>query len=629
MVLLETITVHRLLEKQLKKFKIIDIETSINSDILKQVLGLVSEAYRDADADRYLLERSLKISSQELCLMNEAQKESYDCRLKAIIKAIPDLIFLNDEDGNFLEVFLSDDKDFNFVKDKLLGKCYQELFPEKLSTFFKTTIKTALQENRLIVIEYDLKMPEGVMFYEARIMPTGFFVDNKETVMVIARNITEAKTIEAKLHYTATHDDLTQLPNRPSFYKKLKKSIKHCKKNRCSGVLFFLDLDRFKEINDNLGHDIGDKLLIKVAKRLKKITQKKDVLARFGGDEFVLVVENISSHDEIIAIAEKIMHQFTTPFPVKKYQLDITSSMGISIFPQNANTPIHLIKQTDIAMYQAKALGKNNFHFFTEELAEKSYEEFNLEAQLKNALKNEEFHLVYQPQIRLKDKKMIGVEALIRWENKIFGTIPPMKFIPIAEKCGLIELITNWVIEEVCRQIKIWDNQGCEPFAIAINLSRKEIGKMDMFERITNIINQAGIPHHRIEFEMTESALLENISQAFKNIEKLRFSGFMVAIDDFGTGYSSLSNLKNFFFDKLKIDQTFVQEIGFDTGDEVIIKATIALAKSLNLKVIAEGVETQEQHDFLIKYGCDEVQGHFYSYPIKPEYINQTLYKKL
>ena len=619
-----SISLHKLLKRQLEKF---DITSFQNPNILEKLLEVISQTYTELDEHIYTLERSLNISSEEMNKMYREQKKSFNSHLNAIIKAMPDIMFLNDEDGKFLEVFISDESNFYISKHELLGKCYQDIFPSKLASFFYKSITKAIRDKSLTIIEYELKILKKLKFYEARIMPVGLSINNKETVIVIARDITKEKKTKDRLKFIAMHDSLTKLPNRFLFQKKLKSAIRRTKRDNSLGALFFLDIDRFKEINDNLGHDIGDKLLIKCTRRLKKILCLESTLSRFGGDEFVILVENILSRQEAIDIADRIMNTFIKPFKIGKYILDVTTSMGISIFPKDSSQITQLIKQTDMAMYQAKALGRNNYQFFTKELADKAYKKFMLEANLKSAIDNGEFSLVYQPQVRLKDNKIIGAEALLRWENYDLGVIPPNTFIPIAEICGFIEPISNWVIRKVCNQIKIWNSKNYYPIRVAINLSRREIGKIDIFDRITTIINEYDIDFKRIEFEVTESALLENVSYAFKNIEKFRSAGFMVSIDDFGTGYSSLSNLKDMLFDKLKIDRSFTKYILIDKGDEAIIKATIALAKSLNLKVIAEGVETQEQLEFLANHGCDEMQGYLYSKPLKAEQFEKKFLK--
>jgi len=621
---------HKLLERQLKKFNLNSIDKPISPNLSKDIFSLISQTYKELDEYNYTLERSLTISAQEMNEIYKQKKNSFNSHIQAIIKAMPDIMFLNDEDGKFLEVFVSQDEVLDVPKDFLLNKYYNEIFPPQLASFFHESITKAIKDNKLNVIEYHLHIYGKKKFYEARIMPVGLSLENKQTVIVIARDITKAKKIENRLKYIATHDSLTKLPNRYMFQKSLKEALLKARKDKTMGALFFLDIDRFKEINDNLGHDIGDSLLIKCTKRLKKVLCQKSTLARFGGDEFVILVESVSSTNNIEYIAKKIMSQFIEPFKIDKYLLDVTISVGITVIDKNSKNATQIIKYTDMAMYHAKSLGRNNYKFFTKELEKKAYEKFMLEVNLKSAIEQKEFYLLYQPQVRLKDNKIVGLEALLRWNNSEFGIVPPDKFIPIAEKCGFIEPITNWVINEVCKQIEQWDNSGFEPIRLAINLSRKEIGKSDMVQRVLDIVEKYNIECNRIEFEVTESGLLHNTSEAFKNIRELRSFGFIVSIDDFGTGYSSLSNLKDLLFDKLKIDRSFIKDIFVDSGDEAIIKATIALAKSMNLKVIAEGVETKEQLEFLFEHGCDEIQGYLYSPPVKAEIISQEfLYKML
>lgn len=617
---MESIKLHQLLKRQLKKLNI-RIDKPPEPKAWKSLLKKISESYQEEEENRYTLERSLDISEKEMSLLYQKQKDSYEARLKTIIHTIPDLMFLYDENGKYIELFSKDEKDLYKQKKGLTGKEYQELFPKKLANFFKRTIKQTIKEGRLNIIEYELTISHEIQEFEARFMPTNFEINQKETVITIVRNITEAKRDQRELEHIANYDNLTNLPNRLLFNKRLKRAITRAKRKKSCGALFFLDLDRFKEINDNLGHDIGDELLVRCAMRLKTVLGAEDTLARFGGDEFVIIAEEIASQEVVTEIAEKIMKQFLLPFRVKKYMLDISTSIGISLFPQNADNSTQLIRQADTAMYHAKDLGRENFQFFTDELADQAYEYFILESKLKQAFEREEFTLVYQPQVRLSDYKIVAVEALIRWHNDELGFVSPVKFIPIAEKSGLIEMLSNLVVHTVCKQIKIWDKQGCEPFIVSINLSRKELAKVDMADRLLSIIKKSTLPYQRFEFEVTEGALLENTTIAFKNIEKLRSFGVLVSIDDFGTGFSSLSNLKDFLFDKLKIDRSFVKDLDKDVSNEAIIKATIAMAKSLNLKVIAEGVETKEQLDFLIKHGCDEMQGYLYSPPVNPKCI--------
>ena len=616
---------HKLLKRQLKKLNINPNNSNITSDTYKSLLEVVSKTYHESDNDRYILERSLEISSQEMITLYKKQKESYDSRLKAIMDVMPDILFLNDEDGKFLEVFADNTKNLYVPKEELLGCYYKDIFNCDISIFFEKNLKKAIEQEKLNIIEYELEIDNKMKSFEARIMPTNFLVNGKKTAMVIIRDTTESKKAERRLKYFATHDNLTKLPNRFLFQKNLKFAMKKATADNTIVLLLFLDIDRFKEINDNLGHDMGDRLLIEVTKRLKTVLCSNSTLARFGGDEFAIIVESLFISKEILSFAEKITAQFNEPFIVKDNILDITISMGASIFPNDAKSRKQLIKQTDLAMYHAKNLGRDNFQFFTKELANRAYQNFMLETKLRDAVRNREFSLLYQPQLRLSDFKIVGLEALIRWESSELGLTSPNIFIPLAEKCGYIESITDWVIENVCQQINAWDDGGYSDFKVSINLSRKDLGKSNMSKRVSNIVKEGGVAFRRVEFEVTESALLENRLNAFKNIERLRSMGFCVSIDDFGTGYSSLSNLKDMFFDKLKIDRSFIKEIAINRGDEAIVKATLALAQSLNLRVVAEGVETEEQLGFLLMHGCDEIQGYIYSPPVEAKEIINLL----
>lgn len=604
---------HKLLIRQLSK-TCPKLEENLikNKDFIK-FLASVSKTYEESDEHAYTLERSLELSFEELEALQLKQKNSYKLQLRAMVNVMPDMMFLNNESGVFLEVLCPIEESLGFSKSEILGKSYEDIFSPRLANTFNKKLRKAIRTNKLTIMNYELIIDKEVQYYEARLIATKHIVDGEQTVISIVRNVSKEKRNQQKLEYMARHDDLTKLPNRFYFQKKLKSSIKEAKINNTQGALFFLDIDKFKMINDNLGHDIGDELLLKITKRLKKILIQKIFLARFGGDEFVLIVEN-KSEFELRWLADSIMALFNQPFKIKKYVFDITTSMGICTFPHMISSTAQLIKQADIAMYKAKDSGRATYKFFTKELAQKAYNEFNMEIKLKKAIERNEFHLVYQPQIRLFDNKLIGFEALIRWQSD--KLISPLTFIPLAEQCAYIEYITDWVIEEVCKQIICWKKEKFDFTRVAINLSRQELGQRNLLPRIINILEKYKVAFTSIEFEVTETALFKNTKVTFENITALRAKGSLVSIDDFGTGYSSLSNLNEFLFDKLKIDRSFILGIHKKKESEYIIKATIAIAKSLNLKVLAEGVETLEQLTFLKEHKCDEVQGYYYSRPI-------------
>ncbi|CAA6809771.1 MAG: diguanylate cyclase/phosphodiesterase (GGDEF & EAL domains) with PAS/PAC sensor(s) [uncultured Sulfurovum sp.] len=608
---------HTLLLRQLNKICKNGEKRLEENENFEKFLHSISKTYEEYDQHSYTLERSLELSFEELETLQLKEKSSYETRLKAMVEAMPDMMFLTNEEGVFLEAFSQKDEVLFPSSLDIIGKNYDEVFPKELEGFFCTNLKKTLINQKLNIVEFMLESEK--QYYEARFISANYLIEGKETVISIIRNISSEKKIQKELKYIALHDDLTKLPNRFYFQKQLKETLKEAKKKQFQGALFFLDIDQFKIINDNLGHNIGDKILLKITKRLKKVLNQKYFLARFGGDEFVIIVDKVSSI-ELRKVADLVMEQFVKPFKVDKYSLDMTTSMGICTFPDMISSSSQLLKQADIAMYKAKSSGRNRYKFFTRELAEKAYDEFSMEVNLKKAITNNEFYLLYQPQIQLNNNKLIGVEALIRWKSHTL--ISPDKFVPIAERCGFIDQISDWVIEEVCKQIKRWEKEKIITGKVAINLSRRELGKKNLLSRIMTIIEKYKISTSAIEFEVTETAVFANRKTAFKNITTLREKGFSIAIDDFGTGYSSLSNLKEFLFDKLKIDRSFIQGIGHKKESELIVKATIAIAESLKLKVIAEGVETYEQLAFLEEQRCNEVQGYYFSRPVSASDIS-------
>jgi len=430
------------------------------------------------------------------------------------------------------------------------------------------------------------------------------------------RCVSELKQSRQELEHIATHDSLTGLPNRILFQDRLQQAVSRSLRTGKPGAVLFLDLDRFKVINDSLGHQVGDELLIKVGDRLSTILRQEDTLARLGGDEFTLIVEQLDGEEQAMLVADKVLHAFKVPFEPGKYKLEITTSVGISIFPRDGTDVDALTKQADIAMYSAKEAGRNRYRFFTQDLTSSEYEFFSMEQDLRKALPQDELSLVYQPQFRLENNQLIGFEVLLRWSSPRRGEVRPVEFIPVAEITGLIEPIGKWVIEEACRQIVAWKHEGWDFGRIAINLSRRQLASSALIPALKEMLDRYGVDGRQLEFEITESSIIEQDDVAYRNLQQLDEMDIELAIDDFGTGHSSLVNLKRFPLSRLKIDRTFVKDVNKDVNDEAIIRATIALGQSLGMKVIAEGVETQPQLDFLRDVGCDEVQGYLLGKPV-------------
>jgi diguanylate cyclase (GGDEF)-like protein/PAS domain S-box-containing protein len=429
------------------------------------------------------------------------------------------------------------------------------------------------------------------------------------------RDITDRYLIEEKYNYLAYHDDLTDLPNRRYFHRVLESFIKSNKNKKQTFAVLYLDLDRFKIINDTFGHSKGDLLLKEVAKRLSLCLDENTHLARMGGDEFIFIFNNFKSQQEITKLADKVLEKFTKPFHIKSIEIHTSVSIGIAIYPDYPLKPEDFMVYADNAMYQAKEQGKNGYVIYTEELIQHLTEKITLESDLRRALDEEEFVLHYQPQICNETGHIVGVEALIRWNHPTLGMIYPDKFIQLAEETGLISEIGEWVIEHACLQNKKWQDAGLKPIKISVNLSTQQFLKQNLVNFIKLVLDKTMLDPRYLVLEITESMAMD-FDYSLDVLQQLKDIGIGISIDDFGTGYSSLSYLKLFPLDYLKIDKSFVRDIYDDENDANIVKAIITLAHNLNLKVIAEGVETNEQLQFLKKYGCNHIQGYIYSKPL-------------
>ncbi len=438
-------------------------------------------------------------------------------------------------------------------------------------------------------------------------------------------DITAQKVAEERIQFLAYYDALTGLPNRTLLQDRLGKAIAGARRQKCKLALLFLDLDGFKIINDSLGHAIGDLLLQEVAERLKTWGREQDTVARLGGDEFLITLTQVRDHTDAAVAAERLMDVMTAAFVVQGHSLNVSCSIGISMFPEHGADCEMLIKNADAAMYSAKDHGRNNFQFFAEDMNTQAVERLSLENNLRLALGKKELFLVYQPQIHVATGRITGLEALLRWQHPDFGLVPPDKFIRIAENSGLIVPIGEWVLRTACRQAKKWQDEGLPAVSIAVNVSAVQFRQQSFCELISKVLLETGLAPKYLELELTESLLLASADVTLSVLRELRSMGLTLAIDDFGTGYSNFTSLRQFGVSKLKIDRSFIRDVAVKPDDAAITTAIISMAKSLNLKVIAEGVENEAQMSFLRTHQCDEIQGYYFSKPLAVDDVADKL----
>lgn len=435
----------------------------------------------------------------------------------------------------------------------------------------------------------------------------------------IGRDITDRKTSEERIQYLATHDSLTSLPNRFMFSEILDLAIETARRNGRKLAVLFIDLDRFKNINDTLGHEAGDLLLAEMAGRFRQCLRASDVVGRLGGDEFVILIQDLESPDQAARVARKILSAAVKPVLVYGQECRVTASIGICLYPDDADNENTIMKNADIAMYRAKEEGKNNYQFYSHDIKARSLERLIMENNLRLALERNEFFLHYQAKRNLKTGEIAGVEALVRWQHPQLGIVSPAQFIPLAEETGLIVLIGRWVLKTACEQSVAWMKQGLPPLCMAVNLSVRQFFDDRLIDDVATALKESGMPPELLEMEITEGMVMQDAERAIRILSAIKQLGVRLAIDDFGVGYSSLAQIKRFPIDTLKVDSSFIRDIPQNREDRAITEAIIAMGKTLSLTVIAEGVETEEQERFLREHACDQSQGYYFSKPISPD----------
>jgi diguanylate cyclase (GGDEF)-like protein len=452
------------------------------------------------------------------------------------------------------------------------------------------------------------------------------------------------KRQEDRLRYLAYYDPLTSLPNRRSFTEQLNRILKRSQRHKTNAALLFIDLDHFKRINDSIGHARGDRLLVEIAKRLTMELREDDAInyftdnsaeemedsagsteiARLGGDEFTVVLSDVADIADIEGVARRILDALSEPIALQSHNPVVTPSIGIAIFPQDGQDPDTLVRNADTAMYVAKAEGRACYRFYDEAMNAKAVEQLKMEEELREAMRNNELELRYQPQVDIKTGEVVSMEALVRWKHPIRGMVSPLEFIPVAESTGQIIELGEWVMTEVARHCLYWDSLGLKPFRVCVNISPLQFNQNNLSKWIKDFLGQSGLPPERLELELTESAIMTDAETNIEKLRELKAIGVDLAVDDFGTGYSSLSYLKRFPIDTLKIDQSFIADLDSPDG-AAIVDAVLALAKTLNLRVIAEGIENERQLAYLVKKDCDLLQGFLFSRPIYPEDVPSML----
>lgn len=557
---------------------------------------------------------------------------SSEAKNVALLNAIPDLMFQIRRDGTFLDFKAPKETAQMLPFRNFLGKKTADVLPENVARETTYHLEKALRTNEMQLFEYELSV-EGVRHsFEARLAVSG-----KDRVMAIVRDITDRKITEEMICHLAYFDNLTNLPNRTYFKRQLDHAISHSRRHKGLVALLFLDLDNFKLINDTLGHAEGDQMLMQVAGRLTACVRNMDivsrnaadqtsgVVSRFGGDEFAILLSEINCAEDAAKVARRVLETLSFGFRLNDQDFFISASIGVALSPVDTEDADCLFRYADIAMYSAKEKGRNSYQFYNSAMNASSMEQLAIEHGLHRALEKNEFFLVYQPKLDITTGKIIGMEALIRWDHPEMGLLLPTRFIPTAERNGLIVSIGEWVLHSACRQAKKWQMDGLPPVSMAVNFSSLQVNRQKMGDVVRDVLRKTGLDPCYLELEVTESALMEHTTLTITMLHDLKSLGVRIAIDDFGTGYSSLSYLKRFPLDIVKIDRTFVRDIVNDQDDAAITRAIIAMAHSLKLKVVAEGVEDQEQLSFLRNHGCDEAQGHIFSPPVSCDAIPEII----
>jgi diguanylate cyclase (GGDEF)-like protein/PAS domain S-box-containing protein len=605
--------------------------------ILKAKIEIFVEMYK-INKKNILQTFTLREKTKELEKLNkELSVKTFElCESEALANVISetsiDSMIVMDSNGKILKVNPAFEDMFHYNKKEILGDNVINLFPdEKTKLFIKNIIEAIHNMDDIMGYSYlkeiNVISKDGTVFF-ADIQVGKKYIKNKCLVACTIRDVTKRKRDRELITHMAYHDGLTNLPNRRLFNDQLNQALQTAKEKNLPLSILFLDMDGFKFINDSLGHFIGDRLLQEVSIRLKEIIFNKGLIARIGGDEFNIILP-FTNRENAIQIAEGILEEFKKPFYIENYELFTSTSIGLSVFPYDGEDSLVLMKSADAALYQAKEQGKNMLKIFHSGMNIHSYKSFMLQNELRKAIERDELTLYFQPRVDLESGRITSAEVLLRWNHLDWGVLLPSEFLPLAEKTGQIVEIGEWVLNAACRQIKVWQKLGDTSIRLAVNLSPKQFYQKDLADKIRNILSETGVNAELLEIEITESTLMENRERIINVLQEIRKMGITISIDDFGKGYSSLNYLRKLPVHTLKIDKSFIQDLSNNSPESIsLVSSILSIGKSLNLTVIAEGVETEEQLGVLKRHQCKEVQGFFMCSPIPAKEFEQFLLER-
>lgn len=617
-----TLDIHPLLVRQLRKLGLRAGE-AIPADKSQPLLTHVSRAYQEFDNERYLLDRSQNIASAEMSALNKALNESR-AQLSSLLALSSDWVWQQDAEGRFTQVSDTLEARSGVAIGTLLGQQCAERGPLTVSPTDMAALRAAMSAGeRFHHITFEVSATDGSVRH-MRINGEPIFSGTTLTgYRGVGSDVTEAVEAARKIEELARYDSLTGLPNRHMFTEELDRVLLRSRRYERRFALLFIDLDRFKLVNDNLGHAAGDTLLRTIGARLIRLLRDADLLARLGGDEFVVITESNCEAATLSKVANRILCAISEAMTLEGRRVEVSGSIGVAVYPNDGDDAASLMRAADAAMYQAKASGKNTFEFFTAELAQRASLHYALEGELRRAIEREQLVLFYQPQVDAQNGALVGMEALLRWQHPERGLLAPGAFIELAEESGLIVPIGRWVIQTACRQVAAWKAAGLRPPRCAVNISARQIAAENLVEDLRAALQEHRLAPGTLEIEITESMLMNDPLKASAMLEEIHRLGVHIAIDDFGTGHSSLAYLKRFPVGTLKVDRSFVQDLPHDAEDLAITGAVVALGRSLGMRIVAEGVETESQRDCLSTIGCDILQGYRFGRP-SPAAVAQT-----